>query len=66
MNLNKMIKELSKALIEQILEEFPQLQTLNLSNNGKLPPFMTPPPVLRDREAGKHGALRLPAAVGPV
>ena len=30
-----MIKELSKALIEQILEEFPQLQTLNLSNNGK-------------------------------
>lgn len=42
MNLNKMIKELSKALIEQILEEFPQLQTLNLSKNGKLPPFMTP------------------------
>jgi hypothetical protein len=31
-----MIKELSKALIEQILEEFPKLQTLNLSNNGKL------------------------------
>jgi len=30
-----MIKELSKALIDQIVEEFPQLQTLNLSNNGK-------------------------------
>ena len=41
MNLNKMIKELSKALIEQILEEFPHLQTLNLSNNGK-PPTITP------------------------
>ncbi len=32
----KMIKELSKALIDQILEEFPQLQTLNLSNNGNI------------------------------
>jgi hypothetical protein len=37
-----MIKELSKALIEQILEEFPELQTLNLSNNGKLLSCMRP------------------------
>jgi hypothetical protein len=60
-----MIKELSKALIEQILEEFPQLQTLNLSNNGK-PPLITTPRVFRDRAAGQLGALYLPAALGLV
>jgi hypothetical protein len=31
-----MIVELSKELIEQILEEFPELQTFNLSNNRKI------------------------------
>jgi hypothetical protein len=30
-----MIKELNRALIAEIIDEFPQLQTLNLANNGK-------------------------------
>jgi len=32
-----MIKELTKELVDHVLREFPQLQTLSLCDNGKFP-----------------------------